>query len=144
MKVFKNIRKNNDTSEILSSFDWHKKSTLHCNGFNSFARTTIFEFSFFQHSIPILLVFFSAKSANSTVFRIPILLVTEIFLCEAYRFQKTSQTSDAQKNTPRIAKRSLATGRSLFFAFASIVLEMRYSCSYVMSEVPCFFKILIE
>ena len=48
----------------------------------------------------ILLAFFSAKSANSAVFRIPILLVTEIFLCEAYRFQKTSQTSDAQKNTP--------------------------------------------
>ena len=48
----------------------------------------------------ILLVFFSAKSANSTVFRILILLVTDIFLCEVYRFQKTSQTSDAQKDTP--------------------------------------------
>ena len=61
-----------------------------------------------QHSnsrflrIPILLAFFSAKSANSTVFRIPIPLVTEIFLCEVYRFQKTSQTSDAQKNTPLV------------------------------------------
>ena len=52
---------------------------------------TTFEFSFFQDS---------HSSANSTVFRIPILLVPEIFLCEAYRFQKTSQTSDAQKNTP--------------------------------------------
>ena len=50
--------------------------------------------------IPILLAFFSAKSANSTVFRIPILLVAEIFLSVAYHFQKTSQTSDAQKNTP--------------------------------------------
>ena len=50
--------------------------------------------------IRILLAFFSAKSANSTVFRIPILLVTEIFLCQAYRFHNTSQTSDAQKNTP--------------------------------------------
>ena len=44
----------------------------------------------------ILLAFFSAKSANSTVFRIPILLVNEIFLCEAYRFQKTLQTSAAE------------------------------------------------
>ena len=48
----------------------------------------------------VLLEFFSAKSVNSIVFRIRILLVTEIFLCEVYRFQKTSQTSDAQKNTP--------------------------------------------
>ena len=119
MKVFKNIRKNNGTSQILFSWDWHNKSTLHCNGFNLLGRTKTFEFSFFQHSIPILLAFFSAKSANptvfrmrillayfsaksanSTVFRIPILLVNENFLCEAYRFQKTSQTSDAQKNTP--------------------------------------------
>ena len=45
-------------------------------------------------------IFLCAVSFNSTVFRIPFLLVTEIFLCEAYRFQKTSQTSDAQKNTP--------------------------------------------
>ena len=49
---------------------------------------------------PTVLAFFFAKSANPTVFRIPIILVTEIFLCEAYRFQKTLQTSDAQKNTP--------------------------------------------
>ena len=121
MKVFKDIRKNNDTSQILFSWDWHNKSTLHCNCFNSLGRTKTFKFSFFQLSMPIilaffsaksadptvfririLLAFFSAKSANSTVFRIPIVLVTEIFLCEAYRFQKTSQTSDAQKNTPII------------------------------------------
>ena len=116
MKVFKNIRKNNGTSQILFSWNWHNKSTLHCNYFNSLGRTTTFEFSFFQHSIPMLLVFFSAKSTNpivfrmrillaffsakstnSTVFRIPILLVTEIFLCEEYRFWNTSQTSDAPK-----------------------------------------------
>ena len=119
MKVLKNIRKNNDTSQILFYWDWHNKSKLHCNGFSSFFRATTFEFSFFQHSISILLAFFSAKSANptvfrmriplaffsaksanSTAFRIPILLVIEIFLCEAYRFQKTSQTSNAQKNMP--------------------------------------------
>ena len=95
---------------------------VHCIAMvSSLRRTTTFEFSFLQHSIPILLAFFSAKSANptvfrmrillaffsaksanSTVFRIPILLVTEIFLCEAYHFQKTSQTSDAQKNTPLV------------------------------------------
>ena len=71
-----------------------------------------FELSFFQNSHS--LAFFSAKSANPTIFRmrillafslrslpaLPFLLVTEIFLCEAYRFQKTLQTSDAQKNTP--------------------------------------------
>ena len=56
--------------------------------------------SLHQHSIPILLASFSAKSANSTVFRIPILLVIEIFLCHAYCFRKTLQISDAQKNTP--------------------------------------------
>ena len=39
-----------------------------------------------------------AKSAKPTIFRMRILSVTEIFLCEAYRFQKTSQTADAQKN----------------------------------------------
>ena len=39
------------------------------------------------------------------IINIPILLVTEIFLCEAYRFQKTSQTSDAQKNTPNERER---------------------------------------
>ena len=105
-KVFKKISKNNHTLHILFSWDWHNKSTLHCNSFNSLGQATTFEFSFFR--IPILLAFFSAKSANptlfrmrilltlfsvksanSTVFRIPILLVTESFLCEAYRFQKT-------------------------------------------------------
>ena len=129
MKVFKNIRKNNGISQILFSCDWNNKSTLHCNGFNSLGQTTKFEFSLFQHSIPILLAFlsaksvnppvfrmrillefFSAKPANSTVFRIPILMVTEISFCEAYRFQKTSQTSDAQKNTP---------SSSQFFAIGS-------------------------
>ena len=89
---FQRHSKNNGTSQILFSWDWHDKSTLHCNGFNSLGRTTTFEFSFLQHSILILLAFFSAKSASSTVFRIPILLVTEIFLCEAYHSQKTSQT----------------------------------------------------
>ena len=49
-KVFKNIRKNNETSQILFSCDWHTKSTLQCNGFNSLGRTTTFEFSFFQDS----------------------------------------------------------------------------------------------
>ena len=116
---FQKQSKNNVISQILFSWDWHNKSTLHCNGFNSLGRTTTFEFSFLQHSISILLAFFSAKSANSTVFRmrilftffcaksanstvfrIPILLETEFFLCEAYCFRKTSQTSDAQKNTP--------------------------------------------
>ena len=80
-------------------------------------RTGTFDLSFFHNShsfglfsmrslptLPfsngILLPFCSAKSANSTVFRIPILLLPEIFLCEACRFQKTSQTSDAQRNTP--------------------------------------------
>ena len=44
---------------------------------------------------------FSLQSLPTLPFlRIPILFVTEIFLCEDYRFQKTSQTSDAQKNTP--------------------------------------------
>ena len=121
MKVLKNIRKNNATSQILFSWDWHNNSTLHYNGFNSLGRTTTFEFLFLQHSIPILLEFFSAKSAsptvfrmlillafftaksaNSTVFRNPILLVTEIFLCKACHFWKTLQTLDAQKNTPRM------------------------------------------
>ena len=50
----------------------------------------------------ILLAVFSTKSANPTVFRMPILLVTEIVLREAYRFQKTLQTSDTQKNTLKI------------------------------------------
>ena len=53
-EVFKNIRKNNGTSQILFSWDWHNNGTLHCNGFNSLGRTTTFEFSFLQHSIPIL------------------------------------------------------------------------------------------
>ena len=107
MKVFKNISKNNDTSLILFSCDLLNKSILHCNGFSWLGRITTFEFSFYQHSIPILLAFFSAKSANptvfririllaffsaksanSTLFRIPILLVTESFLCEAYRFSE--------------------------------------------------------
>ena len=124
MKVFKNIRNNNGTSQILFSWDWHNKGTLHCNGVNSLHRTTTFEFSFLQHSIPILLAFFSAKSArptvfrmcillaffsakfaNSIIFRIPIPFVTEFFLCEAYRFRKTSQTSDAQKNTPLVKRK---------------------------------------
>ena len=56
----------------------------------------------YPEQIPSLLAFFSAKSANSTVFRIPILLETEIFLCEAFRFRQTLQTLDAQKNTPSI------------------------------------------
>ena len=99
MKVFKNIRKNNGTSQILFSWDGHNKSTLHCNGFN--IRILIF-----QHSIPILLAFFSATSANPTVFRmrilwhfslrrLPTLPFSEcvffgIFLCDVcqpYRFQ---------------------------------------------------------
>ena len=50
--------------------------------------------------ISILLAFFSAKSAKSTSFRIRILLASDIFLREVYRFQQTLQTSDAQKNTP--------------------------------------------
>ena len=49
--------------------------------------------------MPILLAFFSANSADSSVFRIRIVLVTDI-LCEIYRFQKTLLTSDAQNNTP--------------------------------------------
>ena len=49
--------------------------------------------------MPILLAFFSANSADSSVFRICIVLVTDI-LCEIYRFQKTLLTSDAQNNTP--------------------------------------------
>ena len=97
---FQKHSKNNGTLQVLFSSDWHNKSTLHCNGFISLGRTKAFELSFLQHSVPILLAFFSAKSANLTVFRIPILLVTEIFLCEAYSFRQTSQTSDAQKNTP--------------------------------------------
>ena len=32
------------------SCDWHSKSTLYCNGFNSLGRTTTFEVSFFQDS----------------------------------------------------------------------------------------------
>ena len=115
-KVFKNISKNNNTLRILFSWDWHDKSTF-CNGFNSLRRTTTFKLSFFQnsHSFGIFLCkvcqpycfhnaysfgIFSAKSASSTIFRIPILLVTEIFLCEAHRFQKTLQILDARKNTP--------------------------------------------
>ena len=31
-------------------------------------------------------------------------MATEMFLYEAYRFQKTSQTSDTQKNTPQVSK----------------------------------------
>ena len=135
-KVFKNIRKNNDTLQILFSWDWHNKSALYCNGFNSFGQTTTFELSFFQHSHSFGICFcevcqpyrfqnaysfgiflcevcqpyrfqnaysfgiFLGDVCQPYRFRIPILLVTEIFLCEAYRFQKTSQTSDAQKNTP--------------------------------------------
>ena len=101
MKVFKNIRKNNNTLQILFSWDWHNESTLYCNGFNSLGRTKTFELNSFR--IPILLAFFSANSANSTDFRISILFVTEIFLCEAYCFRKTSQTSDAQKNMPLVS-----------------------------------------
>ena len=144
MKVFKNIRKNNGTSQILFSWDWHKKSTLHCNGFNSLGRTITFEFSFLQHSIPILLAFFSAKSANSTVFRIPILLVTEMFLCEAYRFRKTSQTSDAQKNTPIIfiqylkivqTKARLAVKSTLFWLISTaVVLQGAYPLKFCERE----------
>ena len=120
MKIFKNIRKNNDTSQILFSWDGIGKTKVHCIAMASI-RSVEQRHShshLFQRSIPILLAFFSAKSANPTVFRIcillaffsaksanstvfSILLVTEIFLCEAYRFQKTSQTSDAQKNTPK-------------------------------------------
>ena len=37
-------------------------------------------------------IFSSVKSANSTVFRIRILLATGIFLCKVYHFQSTSQT----------------------------------------------------
>lgn len=95
----------------------HKKSTVHCNGFNSLSGALHSNSLTFR--IPILLGFFSAKSANSTVFRMcillasfspispistvfrmRILLVTDIFFCEVYRFQKISETSDAQKNTP--------------------------------------------
>ena len=83
------------------------KSTLHCNSFNSLGRTATFEFSFFQHSVPILLAFFSAKSANptvfsmrillahfsaksanSTVFRIPILLVMKFFSAKPSVFRR--------------------------------------------------------
>ena len=46
--------------------------------------------------------FFSVKFANSTVFRIPILLVTGFLLCQVYRFQESSKTSDTQKNTPLV------------------------------------------
>ena len=52
MKVFKNIRKNNGTSQILFSWDGHNKSTLHSNGFNSLGRTTTFEYSFFSIPFP--------------------------------------------------------------------------------------------
>ena len=41
-----------------------------------------------------------AGSANFTVLTIRVRLVTDIFLCKVYFFQKTSQASDAQKNTP--------------------------------------------
>ena len=75
---FQKHSKNNGTSQVLFSSDWHNKSTLQ------------FKFSFLQHSIPILLAFFSAKSPSSTIFRIPILVsVTENFLCEAYHFWQT-------------------------------------------------------
>ena len=118
-KVFKTFQKPITLCRFFFSWDWDNESTLHCNGFNSLRGTTTFELSFFQnsHSFGIFLCevcqpycfqnaysfgIFSSKSADSTVFRVPILLVTEIFLCEAYRFQKTSQTSDAQKNAPLV------------------------------------------
>ena len=114
MKVFKNIRKNNYTSQILFSCDWHKK--VHCIA--TLGRTTTFEFLFFQHPIPILLAFFSAKSANptvfririllaffssksanSTVFRIPILLVTEIFSAKPTVFRRLCRLQIPKKYT---------------------------------------------
>ena len=67
------------------SCDWHSKSTLYCNGFNSLGRTTTFEVSFFQdsHSFGIFLCkvchFQNAYSVG-------------IFFCEVcqfYRFQNS-------------------------------------------------------
>ena len=69
--------------------------------------------------------FFSAKSANFTVFRIPILLVIEIFLCEAYRFQKTSQTSDDQENTPLVPPAKPHSSRS-FLIFERSESQVSY------------------
>ena len=69
---------------------------------------------------------FSAKPANSTFVRIPILLVTEIFLCEAYQFQKTSQTSGAQKNTPLLLQCGL---QKYTFQVASFRIEGTISLS---------------
>ena len=135
MKVFKNIQKKG-SSQILFSWDWHEKSILHCNGFSSLGRTISFEFSFLQRSTPILLAFFSAKSANPTVFRITSLLVTEIFLCEAYRFQKTSQTSDAQMNTPQIVLNSSSRSGPIWAKNYGVIYKILKCCA-LKFKVPC-------
>ena len=69
-----------------------RKVPLNCICFNSLGRTTTFELSFYQN-IHSFWIFYS------TVFRIRILMVSDIFLYEVYRFQKTLQTTDAKKNT---------------------------------------------
>ena len=63
--VFKNIRKNNDTLKIIFSWDWRNKVPCIARPSNRLAEQQHANSHFFR--IPILLAFFSAKSANSTV-----------------------------------------------------------------------------
>ena len=46
--------------------------------------------------------FFSMSSAISIFFKRFLPLVREIFPCKVYRFQKISETSNAQENTPKM------------------------------------------
>ena len=82
-------------------------------------------------TVLILLRYFSAKSPSlmtleSTVFRICILLVAEVFICEVYRFQKTSQNSGIQKNTPGFHDK-VATFLKLILKKLLTLLTMRFS-----------------
>ena len=101
-KVFKTIRKNNDTLQVL--LIGIKKT--HSTAMASIRSAEQQNSNSHSYRILILSTNCSAKSANSnsTVFRIRILLVTDIFLWEIYRFQKTLQTPDAQKNKVKRTK----------------------------------------
>ena len=67
----------------------------------------------------ILSAFFSAKPANFTVFRILVVLVTDIFLWEASRFQKTSYFIDFRCPKEYALKRDLPQSRVNIIHFSS-------------------------
>ena len=77
---------------LVFLWDWHNK--LYCIAMASILSTEKQHSNSHSFTIFILLEFFSAKSANSTVFRSSILLVIDIFFCRVNNFQVTSKNSD--------------------------------------------------